>query len=60
MKRAPQLGGDENLLPVDPGSLDALSDLFLVLVHESTVDMPVTALEGRLDGLGDFPGTGLP
>jgi hypothetical protein len=54
----PQLGRHEKLGPVDSRLFDPLTDLFLVLVHEGTVDVTVAALDGGLDGLGDFTGTG--
>lgn len=54
----PQLGGHEQLFPVDPRLFDPLADFLLVLVHEGAIDVTVAAFNGGLDGLGDFTGTG--
>lgn len=62
--RAPQLGGDEQLLALDNpgvnGLLDALADLVLVAVAQRSVDVAVADLDGVGDGSGDFARTGLP
>jgi len=46
----PQLGGDEDLVAVDAGAADALTDLALVVVGGRGVDQPVAVAQRRLDG----------
>jgi len=58
MKRRPELGTQEQFFPVNPRVFDPLTDFLFVLVHEGSVDVTVAALDGSLDSLGDFTGTG--
>ncbi len=46
----PQLGRDEQLIPVDAAAADALADLPLVEVGRRRVDKPVPAGDRDLDG----------
>jgi hypothetical protein len=54
--RAPQLGGDEEILALDDSSvnglLDALANLVLVTIAESTVNVTVTRLNSVEDSIG--------
>lgn len=56
---ANSLGGDEDLLARDTGGADTLSDLLLVAVDGSGIDVAVSHLQGVLDGLSDLAGGGL-
>lgn len=55
-----ELGGEEDLVACDAGSLDAIADLLLVAVGEGGVDVAVAVAEGGLDGVLDLVGLGLP
>lgn len=58
--RVVELGGDPDLLTRNAGVLDALTDLGLVAVCESSVDVAVSSEERSLDGLTNLVGLGLP
>lgn len=45
----PDLGLDEHLVPVDPGSMDGLTDLTLVAVRGGGVDVPVAGAQRGLN-----------
>lgn len=61
---APELAGNEQVLALDDATrnniLESLTDLVLVLVTESAVDVPVAALNGVNDSLLDFTRRRLP
>lgn len=50
MVRVPQFGNDKEIFSLDEalvkGSLETLSDLFLVTVISSSVEQPVASLDG--------------
>ena len=50
----PDLGGDEDLLAIDSGGLEGISDFLLVAIEDGCVDVSVSCLEGPLDGFFDF------
>jgi hypothetical protein len=49
-----KLGGDPDLLARDARVLDALTNLLLVAIRKSGVDVSVTGLERGLDGFADL------
>lgn len=55
-----KLGGNPDLLTGDTGVLDTESDLSLVAVGKSSVDVTVTSEESGLDGFANLVGLGLP
>ena len=55
-----KLGGDPDLLTGDTRVLDTETNLSLVAVGESSVDVTVTSEESGLDGFADLVGLGLP
>ena len=55
-----EFGGDPDLLAGNTGVLDTLTDLLLVAIRQSGVDVAVASLEGRLDSLTNLTGLGLP
>jgi hypothetical protein len=60
----PDLGADENVLALDRGILleevaDAIANLVLVLVEPGAVQVPVSDLEGLLDGAVGLTGGAL-
>ena len=55
-----ELGGDPDLLTRDTRVLDTLTDLVLVAVRESSVDVAVSSEESGLDGGADLVWLGLP
>jgi hypothetical protein len=64
VERAPQLGGDEQVLALDDagvnGLLDTLADLIFIAVAKSSVNVTVSNLDGVGDSPRDFAGLGLP
>lgn len=60
MECTPQLGGHEQLLPLDEagvnGILNTLSDFLFVLVAACAIDVTVTSLDSVEDGSFDFTG----
>lgn len=55
-----KLGSDPDLLTWDTRVLDTLSDLVLVAVRKSGIDVPVAGEESSLDSLADLVWLGLP
>jgi hypothetical protein len=55
-----KLGGDPDLLAGDTRVLDTETDLSLVAVGESSVNVTVTSEESGLDSLANLVGLGLP
>jgi len=58
--RVVELGGDPDLLTWDTRVLDTLTDLVLVAVSKSSVDVTVSSEESSLDGEADLVWLGLP
>ena len=58
------LGGDENVLTLDEtvlqGTGHTLTALRLVTVIAGTIELPVTVLDGLVDGIGSLLGVELP
>lgn len=55
-----ELGGDPDLLTGNTRVLDTLTNLGLVAVSESSVDVTITGEESGLDGLANLVGLRLP
>lgn len=55
-----ELGGDPDLLTGDTGVLNTKTDLVLVAVGKSSVNVTVASEESGLDGFADLVGLGLP
>lgn len=58
--RIVELGGDPNLLARHARVFDALTNLLLVAISQSSVDVAVASLEGSLDSAADLAGLRLP
>lgn len=52
-------GPYEYVFPRDPRGLDALTNLPLVIVDDSSIDVAIAVLEGVLDGVLDLVWLGL-
>ena len=48
----PYLGGDEEIVPIEPAGRDRLPDTSFIAVHRGGVDMAVARGHGRQAGLG--------
>ena len=44
----------ENILPIDARGFDSVTDLSLITVHGSSIDMPITQPQSCLYGLFNF------
>lgn len=55
-----KLGGDPDLFTRDAGVLDTLTDLLLVAIGKSGIDVTVTSLKSGLDSLADLTRLRLP
>ena len=60
MPRVVELGGDPDLLTRNARVLDSLTNLVLVAVGQSSVDVAVSSEERGLDSLADLIGLALP
>lgn len=54
MESVPQLGGNEDLFARNARSLDAFTNFGLVLIDQSTVNVPITLLKGNSDSVADL------
>lgn len=58
--RVVEFGGDPNFFARDARVLDALANLVLIAIRQSSVDVSITRLQSSFHGLADLVGLGLP